>query len=233
MILKVLDLPCLEYRKAWDLQKFLHSYRLKDCIPDVLILLEHPPVITLGRFGKLENLLKPREELKSLKIDFYRIERGGDITYHGPGQLIGYFIFKIKSIKKLIFSVEESIQKLLKKYGINSQILEKYPGVWIEDKKICSIGMTVRKGVSFHGFALNITNDLTPFSYIIPCGLKDKKITSIYEETKISLPLRKVKRDFVEIFFQVYGFENFVIIDTFDDKVDQNLEKLLEVLKSP
>ncbi|MCX7941591.1 MAG: lipoyl(octanoyl) transferase LipB [Dictyoglomaceae bacterium] len=233
MILKVLDLPCLEYRKAWDLQKFLHSYRVKECIPDVLILLEHPPVITLGRFGKLENLLKSREELERLKIDFYKIERGGDITYHGPGQLIGYFIFKIKSIKKLIFSVEESIQKLLKKYGINSQILEKYPGVWIEDKKICSIGMTVRAGVSFHGFALNITNDLTPFSYIIPCGLKDKKITSIYEETKISLPLIKVKKDFVEIFFQIYGFENFVIIDTFDDKVDQNLEKLLEVLKSP
>lgn len=233
MILKVLDLQCLEFKKAWDLQRFLHFYRVRDNIPDTLILLEHFPVITLGRFGKLENLLKSKEELKRLKIDFYKIERGGDITYHGPGQLVGYFIFKIQSVKKLIFSIEESIQKLLKNYGIDAKILEKYPGVWIEDKKICSIGMAVKERVSFHGFALNINNDLIPFSYIIPCGLKNKKVTSIYEETKTYFSLKKVKRDFIEIFSKTYSFEKFDIIEIFDDKVDQNLEKLLEVLKSP
>ncbi|MCX7941630.1 MAG: lipoyl(octanoyl) transferase LipB [Dictyoglomaceae bacterium] len=233
MILKVLDLPCLNFKKAWDLQKFLHSYRAKEYIPDILILLEHFPVITLGRFGKLENLLKSKDELEKLNIDFYRIERGGDITYHGPGQLVGYLIFKIKSVRKLLLSIEESIQKLLKNYGIEAQILEKYPGIWVGDKKICSIGMAVKERVSLHGFALNINNNLIPFSYIIPCGLKDKKVTSIYEEIKISLPLKRVKRDFIEIFSKDYGFEKIYIIEVFDDKVDQNLEKLLEVLKSP
>ncbi len=233
MILKVLNLPCLDYKKAWDLQKFLHFHRVKDNIPDTLILLEHFPVITLGRFGKIENLLKSEEELKRLNIDFYRIERGGDITYHGPGQLVGYFIFRIYSIKKLILTIEESIQKLLKNYRIESQILEKYIGVWVEDRKICSIGIAVKERVSLHGFALNVNNDLTPFSYIIPCGLKDKKVTSIYEETKIYLPLKKMKINFTEIFSKTYSFDKFDIIDIFDDKVDQNLERLLEVLKSP
>ncbi len=233
MILKVLNLACLDYKKAWDLQKFLNFHRAKDNISDTLILLEHFPVITLGRFGKIENLLKSKEELKRLNIDFYRVERGGDITYHGPGQLVGYFIFKISSIKKIILTIEESIQKLLKKYGIESQILEKYIGIWVGDKKICSIGMAVKEKVSLHGFALNVNNDLTPFSYIIPCGLKDKKVTSIYEEIKTPFPLKKIKIDFIEIFSKNYGFDKFDIIDIFDDKVLQNLEKLLGVLISP
>lgn len=233
MILKVLNLACLDYKKAWDLQKFLNFHRTKDNIPDTLILLEHFPVITLGRFGKIENLLKSKEELKRLNIDFYIVERGGDVTYHGPGQLVGYFIFKISSIKKIVLTIENSIQELLKIYGIESQILEKYTGVWVGDKKICSIGMAVKERVSLHGFALNVNNDLTPFSYIIPCGLKDKKVTSIYEEIKIPFPLKKIKIDFIEIFSKNYSFYKFDIIDIFDDKVVQNLEKLLEVLISP
>ncbi|MGB9857873.1 MAG: lipoyl(octanoyl) transferase LipB [Dictyoglomaceae bacterium] len=233
MTLKVLDLPCIDYKKAWNFQRSLHFYRVREIIPDTLLLLEHFPVITLGRFGKEENLLKSREELEKLNIDFYKVERGGDITYHGPGQLVGYFIFKINSVKKLVLTIEKSIQKLLKNYGIETQILEKYPGVWIGDKKICAFGIAVKNKVSFHGFALNVNNDLTPFSYIVPCGLKDKGVTSIYEEIKIPLPLKRVKRDFVRIFSQEYGFSNFSIIGISDDKVDQNLEELVEVLKSP
>lgn len=233
MSLRVLDFPRIDYKKAWNLQKHLHSLRVEDKIPDTLLLLEHFPVITLGKFGKEENLLKSEEELKNLGIDFYRIERGGDITYHGPGQLIGYVIFKIKSVKKLVLDIEESIKDLLKIYEIDSQILEKYPGVWVGDKKICALGIAVKNRVSFHGFALNVNNNLTPFSYIIPCGLKGKGVTSIYEEIKILLPLRRVKEDFIKIFSQKYGFSDFDIIELSDDMVDQNLEELLEVLKLP
>jgi lipoyl(octanoyl) transferase len=232
-MLKILDFPILGYKKAWEIQKILHWYRVNDIIPDTLLLLEHFPVITLGKFGKEENLLLTKERLKILNIEFFRTDRGGDITYHGPGQLIGYFIFKIDSIRKLIFSIEMSIVELLKNYKINSEIIDKYPGVWVGDKKICAIGMTVKKKVSYHGFALNVNNDLTPFSYIIPCGLKNKGVTSIYNEIKIPLSIKRIKGDFINIFTQVYGVLDFHIIELYDDKIEEVSERLLEVLKSP
>lgn len=232
-MLKILDLPCVKYKKAWALQLYLHSLRKEDKIPDVLILLEHHPVITLGRFGKEENLLKSIEELNRLGIDFYRIERGGDITYHGPGQLVGYFIFKINKVKEFIYKIERSIQELLRKYGINSEIIKEYPGVWVGNRKICAIGLAVKNHVSLHGFALNVNNDLQPFSYIIPCGLKDKEVTSMLKELKIPLHLHEVKRDFINAFTTVFGFEEFQVIKISEEMIDQNPDKLLEVLLSP
>jgi lipoyl(octanoyl) transferase len=126
-----------------------------------------------------------------------------------------------------------SIVELLKNYKINSEIIDKYPGVWVGDKKICAIGMTVKKKVSYHGFALNVNNDLTPFSYIIPCGLKNKGVTSIYNEIKIPLSIKRIKGDFINIFTQVYGVLDFHIIELYDDKIEEVSERLLEVLKSP
>ncbi len=169
----------IKYEDAWDLQKKLHDLRVKDTIYDTLILLEHFPVITLGKFGDEKNLLKTKEELESMGIDFIRVDRGGDITYHGPSQLVGYFIFKVDGVKNFVLKIEKSIINVLHEYGIEAKESIEYPGVWVEDRKITAIGIAIKKRVSYHGFALNVNNDLAPFSYIIPCGLKDKKVTSI------------------------------------------------------
>ncbi|MEO0149665.1 MAG: lipoyl(octanoyl) transferase LipB [candidate division WOR-3 bacterium] len=154
-----------------------------------VLLLEHDHVITLGKSSKPQNLLFPREYLLSNGIEVYEVERGGDATYHGPGQLVGYFIVRVKSVKKLVDMVEEAIKRAL---------LEVYPfefsegphrGVWLKNgKKIASIGMAVKSGVSMHGFALNLTTDLRFFNLINPCGLNPSVMTSLVRATGLKIP---------------------------------------------
>lgn len=181
-------LGLVPYKEAWDLQKEIHRDVLNGG-QERILLLEHPHVITLGRSSKPQNLLFPREYLLDRGIEVYEIERGGDATYHGPGQLVGYFILRVKSVKKLVDMVEEAIKKAL---------LDVYPfefseglhrGVWLKNgKKIASIGMAVKRGVSMHGFALNLTTDLRFFNLINPCGLSPSVMTSLEKETGIKIP---------------------------------------------
>lgn len=167
-------------------------------------MVEHPPVITMGRNGKLENLLVSQEKLKELNIEFYQIERGGDVTIHNYGQLVGYLIFYLKNgfwdIKKFINKVEELIILLLKFFDIPGEKKEKMVGVFVKDKKICSLGMAIDRNITFHGFALNVNNDLSYFQLINPCGIKELKMTSMKEELKRDISIEEVKKELIKVF---------------------------------
>jgi lipoate-protein ligase B len=207
--LYILDLGRMGYRKAWDLQKAVHQKRVDDKIPDTLILVEHDPVVTMGKSGKEKNLLIPRQLLKDKGVDFFNIERGGDVTYHGPGQLVGYPIFNIRKglagIKPFISRIEDAIVLTLKDFGIPAQKKEKLIGVWTETGKICSIGVAVQRWVSFHGFALNVNTDLNFFNFIVPCGLAGVKMTSMKEILKKEIGLEEVKNGIRKRFGVLFG----------------------------
>ena len=191
--MNVVDLGQRDYGEVWDIQKILHEKRLDGEIADTLLLVEHNPVITMGKSGKDDNILISDSLLKEKGIHLYRIERGGDVTYHGPGQLVGYPIFNIKErlvgIKLFIERIEDAIIATLAEFRIKGEKKEKMIGVWTETGKICSIGVAIKRWVSFHGFALNVNTDLKYFDLIHPCGFKNIKMTSIAEilEKKISM----------------------------------------------
>lgn len=179
----------IEYKRALEIQKTIHNLRKNDIIPDTLWLLEHEPVITLGRSGKIENLLVSEDYLKNIGINIYYVERGGDITYHGPGQIIGYVFFKVEGLDKVrdfVGKIESAIINALRKLNINAKTIEKHRGVWVNQNKICAIGIAIKDWVSFHGFALYLNPIMEHFNLIVPCGIKDKGITSIYNEALIN-----------------------------------------------
>ncbi|MCS7249791.1 MAG: lipoyl(octanoyl) transferase LipB [candidate division WOR-3 bacterium] len=202
--MEIIDLGIRNFFETYQLQKFYLEKRRNNEIEDLLILVEHPPVITIGRNGKIENLLIGQEKLKELNIEFYQIERGGDITIHNLGQLVGYLIFYLKNgfwnMKSFINKVEDLIIQVLKSFNIKGEKKEKFIGVFVEDRKICSIGMAINKNITFHGFALNVNNDLSYFQLINPCGIKDLKMTSIKEELKKDVSIEDVKKELIEVF---------------------------------
>lgn len=159
----------------------------------LLIFCEHPHVYTLGKSGKSSNLLINEESLKKIGAQFYQTNRGGDITYHGPGQLVGYPIFDLESmkikVKKYIWLLEQSVISFLQDYNLDTKRLEGATGVWLNPdipgkaRKICAIGVRISKYVTMHGFALNINTDMKYFRYINPCGFNDKDVTSLQQET--------------------------------------------------
>ncbi|MCX7994619.1 MAG: lipoyl(octanoyl) transferase LipB [candidate division WOR-3 bacterium] len=210
--IEVLDLGLKDYKEVWEFQKILHAKRIEDKIPDTLILVEHNPVLTLGKSGRLENIKIPVSLLKAKGIDFYQVERGGDVTFHGPGQLVGYPIFNINKglagIRPFIEKIEDSIINTLHDFGISGRKIEKMIGVWIGEKKICSIGIAVKKWVSFHGFALNVNNDLSYFELINPCGFKDIKMTSMQEVLQTPIAMEKVKVAIIKSFMAIFNYTN-------------------------
>lgn len=179
----ILELGVMDYKEALALQHNLWLKRVQGELPDTLIILEHPHVITVGRRGDLSNLLVSSETLKSMGISIYHVERGGDITYHGPGQLIVYPIMNLRGygyrVAKYIDELEEVLIRVLKDFGIRGQRDSLNRGVWVNGEKIASIGVAIRRWVSFHGFALNYETDLRYFDIIHPCGLKEKKMVSM------------------------------------------------------
>jgi lipoyl(octanoyl) transferase len=209
--LNILDLEKKDYKEVWDLQKTIHQKRIDNEIDDTLLLVEHNPVITMGKSGKEDNLLTPFQLLKENGIDFYRIERGGDVTYHGPGQLVGYPIFNIKKgligIKPFIEKIEDVIIATLKEFGINGTKKEKMIGVWTDAGKICSIGIAVKRWVSFHGFAFNVNTNLQHFDYIVPCGLRDVTMTSMQKILSNTVSLDKLKESIVKNFGVLFNKE--------------------------
>lgn len=182
----IIRLGTVPYGKAHDIQKKLSELRQTQKIQNILLLLEHPPVITLGTRGKYENIYINKEDLQKQNIDIFEVNRGGDVTYHGYGQIMGYFIFDLrdfgKDIRLFIENIENSIINLLNDcYNIKSQRGSgKFTGVWAEEKKIAAIGISVSKWVTMHGFAFNVNTDLDHFKWINPCGL-NKGVTSIKE----------------------------------------------------
>ena len=176
------DLGRMRYGEALAVQKDLVAQRKAGEIPDQLLIVEHPHVLTLGRNGHLENVLAGEEVLRRAGIEFHDTDRGGDITYHGPGQVVGYPIFDLRQWKRdvvaYVRAVEESIIDALAQFDVQAGRIAGLTGVWVDGKKIAAIGVHISRWVTSHGFALNHTTDLSYFQYIVPCGLT-KSVTSL------------------------------------------------------
>jgi lipoyl(octanoyl) transferase len=182
----VCELGTVPYRDALAIQTHVRERRQAGALPDVLLLLEHPPIYTRGRRSKENELTLGEDFYRSRGIEIFMTDRGGRVTYHGPGQLVGYPIMHVFDIGAHLRQMEQAIVDALLQEGIEARSRceegPDYTGVWVEDRKIASIGVHVSRGVSTHGFAINVQNDLEPFSWVIPCGLPDVKMTSLEKE---------------------------------------------------
>ena len=212
MEISLVNLGTMDYMEAYDLQKTLLALRQEDRIKDLLLLLEHPPVLTLGRSASMDNLVISEKDLKARGANLYRVNRGGDITYHGPGQIVGYPIIKLDSlgrdIRTFVFNLEQVFIKLLEEeYGILSVRDKGHTGVWVGDEKITAIGLAVKRWVTMHGFAFNVTTDLGHFDWIVPCGIRDKGVTSLEAQLKQAPDIEKVKGQVAKHFAKVYSFD--------------------------
>jgi lipoate-protein ligase B len=173
----------MDYQRAWGLQHQLWSKRAEGTLPDLLLFIEHPHVITLGRRGNRSHLIASPEVLEEMKIPLFHVERGGDVTYHGPGQIVVYPIFDLKEygyrLIRYISQLEEVILRVLKDFNIEGRRDPLNRGIWVNGEKIASVGVAIKRWVSFHGLSLNYETDLKYFDLINPCGLEGKKMTSI------------------------------------------------------
>jgi lipoyl(octanoyl) transferase len=206
---QIQELGRIDYGTALDLQQRLVAERKEGSIPDQLLLLEHPHVITLGRNGHSENLLAGEEVLRRAGISFYPTDRGGDITYHGPGQLVGYPIIDLREWQRdvgaYVRGVEQAIIDTLADFGIAAGRIPKLTGVWVGERKIAAIGVHISRWVTSHGFALNINTDLSYFQYIVPCGLT-KPVTSM-AQLGTTTDLTEVSRSLAAHFGRVFDCE--------------------------
>lgn len=205
------DLGTIEYDKAWDLQRKTFELRRNGNIADTIYLLEHPNTYTLGKVTDKSNLISSEEFLKEKKISVFEIDRGGDITYHGPGQIVGYPIIDLKEWKEdthqYLRGLEEVIILTCSDYGLNAGRVDKLTGVWIENRKIAAIGIKVSRWITMHGFAFNVNTDLSLFNGIIPCGIKDKEVTSLSKELSREITLNEVKEKLIKYFCEVFGYK--------------------------
>lgn len=213
-ILTYCDLGFIDYKEAWDLQKEIFSKRVSCEVEDCLLLLEHPNTYTLGKTAHRKNLKGSEEYLKKNNISVYDIDRGGDITYHGPGQIVGYPIIDLnnwyKDTHKYLRALEEVIIKTCSEYGLNCDRNLKHTGVWIGDKKIAAIGIKVSRWITMHGFAFNVNTDLNLFNGIIPCGIQDKSVTSLSKELNSEISIQEVKDKLLNNFSTFFNYNNVI-----------------------
>ena len=214
------DLGLLDYKKAWEYQETLFNERVtqklrnrenpgeKQDLRDVLLFVEHPHVYTLGKSGEQSNLLISDDFLNKIQATYYHIDRGGDITYHGPGQIVGYPIFDLEHfdihLKQYVFGLEECIIRFLAGYQIEASRLQGATGVWIEPgtpraRKICAIGVKGSRHITMHGFAFNVNTNLDYFAYINPCGFVDKGVTSMEKELGLTQPIDVIKQQLQQV----------------------------------
>ena len=216
------DLGLLDYQQAWDLQENILqqsiAQKAQGLVPaHHLLFVEHPPVYTLGKSGKREHVLIDEQEMQERQIAFFQTNRGGDITYHGPGQLVGYPIFDLeqfyRDIGRYLRELEQVIILTLQDYGLKGERSSGETGVWLDPgipgraRKICAMGVRCSRWITMHGFALNISNDLSYFNHIIPCGIPDKSVTSLQKELGTTLTVKEVKENVLQKFKQVFGVE--------------------------
>jgi len=202
----------MSYEDTLELQEDIAEARRDNRIEDTLLLLEHPPVITIGRSGNPKNILASRELLENEGIRLYTVDRGGDVTYHGPGQLIGYPIINLanhgKDIHLYVYGIEKSIVELLKReYAVQTEIVQGYVGVWRSTEKIAAIGVTVRSWITTHGFALNVDPDMNHFAMINPCGIRDKGVTSLSRILNRKVTVDEVAKKYPKYFGETFGVE--------------------------
>lgn len=208
-MVNVLDLGFMEYLQCFDLQKSLSELRSKNKIRDTLILVEHQPVLTLGSNFHESNLLHSIEVYKKNGIDVIKTDRGGDVTFHGPKQLVIYPIFDIRNyerdVHKWLRALEQTIIKCLSLYGLEGYRFPPHTGVWVHEKKIAAIGIKISKWINTHGIALNCNNDLSPFALIIPCGIQGYGVTSLSNETGREITVSDAKSKICTSFESVFG----------------------------
>ena len=202
-------LGMIEYEDALRLQNRLAEARKEEKIGDVLLLLQHPPVITMGKSGKVQNVLASPTPLQEKRIKVIFTDRGGDVTYHGPGQLVVYPILNLRlyslSVPDYVWHLEEVVIRLLARFGISAGRLEKLRGVWVGEEKIASLGVHLSRWISKHGLALNVNTDLDFFNFINPCGT-GRRVTSMAKILKKELPMEEIETLVLEEFAGVFGF---------------------------
>jgi len=232
---KFTDLGCMRYKHAWDFQEKVlqEAISAKSAIREArdnnrdvsnmpqsqhhLFFVEHPHVYTLGKSGNIENVLLSEENLAKRGIDFFRINRGGDITYHGPGQVVGYPIFDLEKfytdIGKYLRNIEEVVMLTLAEYGLKGERSAGETGVWLDpdkrgrERKICAIGVRTSRWVTMHGFALNVNTHLDYFNFIVPCGIQNKQVTSLQKELGCEVDVIEVKEKLKRNFERVFDIE--------------------------
>jgi len=211
MQLNIIDLKKMGYNKALEMQSSLQQKRIDGDICDTFVLVEHTPVLTMGKRGKVDNVLASQEVLENEGIETVWINRGGDVTYHGPGQLVGYPIIHLAQNDIGIRVFVEKIQQTIIDYlnaEHNIQATKKsgvHTGVWVDEKKICAIGISVNRNVTMHGFAFNINTNLQHFDYINPCGLGHGMVTSLKEITGRVIDFEQAKKDITKYFCQSFS----------------------------
>jgi lipoyl(octanoyl) transferase len=218
----IVDLGLIGYAQAWELQKRLVAARKTGAIEDILLLCEHPHVITLGRNGKREHLLASEQVLRQKGVEFHPSDRGGDITYHGPGQLVGYPILNLGAIRKdvvwYVRMLEEVMIRATAEFGINAERVAEKTGIWVRgthdsnaagvtEEKLGAIGVHISRWVTSHGFAYNVSTDLRYFDLIVPCGISARKATSLEKMLGRAVIRKEAVQPVVRNFGEVFGLE--------------------------
>ena len=202
-------LGTVAYAQALALQERLVEARLAGATGDVLLLLEHPPVVTLGRGAKREHLLFTEDLLRERGVEVFESGRGGDVTYHGPGQLVGYPILDLgpdrQDVRRYVGDLEEVMLRLAAAYGLVGKRIKGLNGAWIGERKIGAVGVRIRRWVTMHGFAFNVTTDLRAYEVIVPCGIPDKDVTSLAREIGHAVPMAEVVQRAGTVFAEVFG----------------------------
>ena len=204
----VVDLGKTEYGDCWAIQKKLFDLRKENLIPDTLLLTEHPHTYTIGTSGDESHLLASEEEMVNRGVKLFHNDRGGDITYHGPGQIVGYPILDLNNfyldLHRYLRDLEEVIIRTLSSFGLVGTRICDYTGVWVGNEKICAIGVKTSKWVTMHGFAFNVLTDLSYFERIIPCGIFEKGITSLHQLLETPPDVKAVKSTLAWMFGEVF-----------------------------
>jgi len=212
MKLNVLNLGRCEYEKALEIQFKLLKKRQNGEIEDTLIIVEHPPVITLGKSTVDSNILSSEEFLNEQGIDVYKTGRGGDVTYHGDGQIVGYPIFNLREkkigVRNFVYNLEQVfIDLLYDNFKIKATKDEEHIGVWIGNQKIVAIGLSVKRGVTMHGFAFNVNTNLDHFNYIVPCGILDRGVTSVEKLIGEKVDMKKTNGLVLDYFCKIFEYD--------------------------
>jgi lipoate-protein ligase B len=203
--LAVVQLGVVPYAEALELQLRLRDMRQADEIGDTLLLLEHPPVYTRGRRTEAQDLPMGEDWYRAQGIEVHDADRGGRVTYHGPGQLVGYPIMRIRDVPAYVHTMEQAVTAALADEGIRAEVRDGLTGIWASGAKIGSIGVHVNRGVTTHGFAVNVDNDLQPFEWVVPCGLDGVRMTSVSKETGHADGIGCFRKRVAYRFAQAYG----------------------------
>jgi lipoate-protein ligase B len=237
--LKLIDIGTTEYGIAWELQKSLHQERVSQNIPDTILLTEHYNTYTIGKSGGDDHLLASDNELQRGNVSVFKTDRGGDITYHGPGQIVCYPIIDLSNyyqdVHRYLRDLEEVIIRVLAHYGIEGHREPEYTGVWVGSEKICAIGVKISRWVTMHGFAFNVNTDLSYFGRIIPCGIFHKGVTSLAQLLGKEVDVTETKKIIAEKFGEVFqteieqvSFEQFVEQFHIQPEADAHLAQEME-----